>query len=61
MDQPVDNGDHTGRIGEHLIPLRKGAISGDDRRPDFIPSADDLEEQVGVAIAIGVLAADSLR
>ena len=53
MHQPVDNGDDTGRIREHLAPFGERTVGGHDGRLELVTAVDDVEQQVGVAIAVG--------
>ena len=53
MHQSVDNGNDAGRVREHLAPFGERAIGGYDGRLEFVTAADDIEQQVGMAIAVG--------
>ena len=56
MYQPVDNGDDAGCVREHLAPFGKRAVGGHDGRLELVTAVDDVEQQVGVAIAVGEIA-----
>jgi hypothetical protein len=54
MHEPVDESDHTGGIGEDLVPFGKGFVGCENERTaQLISASDDLEEQVCVAGVIG--------
>nr|WP_263398596.1 hypothetical protein [Pseudomonas alloputida] len=53
VDQAVDQRDDAGRVGEHLAPFGERPVDGDDGGLVFVATADDLEQQVGVAVAVG--------
>ncbi len=53
MDEPVNNRDHTGGIGEHFGPFGKRAVGGDDGGFLFISTVDDIKEQIRMTVAIG--------
>ena len=55
VNQTVDQGDDAGGIGEDLTPLGEGSVGRDEGGFFLIAAANDLEQQVGVAIAIGKL------
>ena len=48
MDQPIDEGDDAGGVGEDLVPFAKRLVGGEYRGALLIPTRDDLEQQVGV-------------
>ena len=50
MDQAVDERDHAGGVGEHLGPFGKGLVGGDEGALFLVATADELEEQIGVAL-----------
>ena len=51
MDQAVDNGDNASGVRKHLAPFGKRAIGSHDNRLELVTTADDVEQQIGVAIA----------
>ena len=53
MHQSVDNGDDAGRVREHLAPFGKRTVGGHDGRLELVTAIDDIEQQIGVAIAVG--------
>ena len=53
MHQSVDNGDDAGRVREHFAPFGERAVGGYEGRFELVTAADDVEQQVGVAIAVG--------
>jgi hypothetical protein len=53
MHQSVDNGDDAGRVREHLAPFGERAVGGHEGRLEFVTAVDDVEQQIGVAIAVG--------
>ena len=55
MHQSIHDGDHTGRVGEHLVPLTKGSVGGHNRWLEFIALIDDVEQQIRMATAVGEL------
>ncbi len=52
MDKPIHEGDDTGRIREDLAPFRKGSIGRNDGGFLFVSAADDLEQEIGVAVTV---------
>lgn len=56
MDEPVDDGHDAGCIGEDLAPFSERPVGGDDRGLAFVTPIDDLEQQIGMAGAIGEVA-----
>jgi len=50
VHQPVDHGDDAGGIGEDLAPLGEGSVGGDEGAFVLVAAADQLEQQVGVAV-----------
>jgi len=50
MDEPVDEGDDARSVGEDLVPLSEGLVGGEYDRLVGVAAADDLEEQIGVAM-----------
>ena len=53
VDQAIDEGDGAARVGEDGRPVREGQVGGQHQTFPFIPSADDLEEEVGGAGIVG--------
>ena len=53
VDQPIDQGDDTGGVGEDLVPLAERSVGGDEDGFFLVAAADDLEQQVGVTIGVG--------
>ena len=51
MDEPVDDRDDTGGIGEDLAPFGEGAIGGDDRGLALVAAVDDLKQQIGIVLS----------
>ena len=57
MCEPVDERDGAGCVGEDAVPLREGQVGrDDDRASGFVPSGDNLEEQVCGAVVVGHVA-----
>ena len=56
MDEPVDEGDDAGGAWKNGVPVAEGEVGGEDKALVFITPADDLEEQIGVAIVVGEVA-----
>src|SRR3954467_551394 len=53
VDEPIDQRDNAGGIGENLAPLGKGAVGGDHRAPGLVAAGDQFEHQVGMAGWVG--------
>ena len=53
MDQAIDQGDDAGGVWKDLAPFGEGPVGGDERAVVLVPAADELEQQVGMAIGIG--------
>ena len=53
VHQSVDNGDNAGRIREHLAPFGERPVGGHEGRFELVTAVDDVEQQIGVAIAVG--------
>ena len=56
MDESVDEGDDASGIGKDVIPLGEGFVSSQDDGALEVPSSNDLEEEVGVAVVVGEIA-----
>ena len=56
VDQPIDQGDDSGGVGKDLVPLAERSVGGDEDGFFLVATADDLEQQVGVAIGVGEVA-----
>src|SRR6266850_2380208 len=56
MGQAVDEGDDGCGVGEDVVPLGEGLVGGDEGWDLEIATADDLEEEVGVAMVVGEVA-----
>jgi hypothetical protein len=50
MEQPVEQRGSDDRIAEHLTPLGKAGVGGEDHRALFVAGVDELEEQVAAAV-----------
>lgn len=53
MNQTVDERDHASGIGKHLRPFTERLIRGYQRALLLVAAADELEEQIRMAIRIG--------
>lgn len=53
VDQKIDPRDYAGGAGEHLTPFGERPVGDDDGGLVFVATADDLEQQAGVAVAVG--------
>ena len=54
MHEAIDQCHDTRCVGKHFAPLAEGFVGGDERRARVgVAARRDLEEQVGVAIAVG--------
>ena len=53
VDEAVDQGDDAGGVGEGLAPLGERPVGGDDGGSFPAPARDDVEQQVGMAVAVG--------
>ena len=56
VDDAVDQGDHAGGIGEDLGPFGERAVRGQQQAFVLVAAAHDLEEQIGIAVAVGEVA-----
>ena len=56
VDEPVDEGDDAGGVGEDLIPLGEGSVGGDERGFFLVATANDLEQQIGIAVGVREIA-----
>src|SRR5262245_11443778 len=56
MDDAVDQSRGAGGIREDAGPVLEGEIGGEHEALLFIPSTDDLKEQVGVSLVEGEIA-----
>src|ERR1700679_3804309 len=57
VQEPVDESDDAGGVGEDLGPLGEGLVGAqDDRARSLVATGDDLEEEVGVAAVVGEVA-----
>ena len=52
MNQAVHECDHAGRVGEHLTPLGKRFVRGDQRALVLVAPADQLKQQIGILAGI---------
>ena len=53
MDEPIDEGDHAGGVGEDLVPFPKAFVRGQDRGALLITAGDDFEQKIGIAGIVG--------
>jgi hypothetical protein len=53
MNETVDQGDDAGGVREDIGPFREGLVGGHECRAVLISAADQLEQQIGVAVGIG--------
>ena len=56
MDEAVDEGDDAGGVGEGFAPLGEGPVCVDYGGALLAAAGDDIEQQIGMAIAIGEVA-----
>src|SRR3954451_23388893 len=56
VDEAVDEGDGGGGGGEDGVPLAEIEVGGEDDALVLVAAADDLEEEVGVAVVEGEIA-----
>ena len=49
MQEPIEERGGDDRIAEHLAPLGKAAVGGQDHRAALVARVDQLEEQVAAA------------
>jgi hypothetical protein len=47
MQEPIQQRDDAGGVGENLVPFFEGPIGGEDHRFAFVTAVDDLIEQIG--------------
>jgi hypothetical protein len=53
VDESVDEGDGTSCVREDLRPFGEGLVRADeDGLAGIVPTGDDLEEQIGVSVAV---------
>ena len=50
VDQAIDQGDDAGGVWKDLAPFGEGPVGGDDRAVVLVTAADELEQQIGMAI-----------
>lgn len=55
LDEAIDEGGEAGGVVEDGRPVLVGEVGGDDDGAVFVPSTDDVEEQVGRAAVGGDL------
>ena len=53
VDEAVDQRDDAGSVGEDLAPLGERAVGCDDGAVALVTAADELEQEIGVAVGIG--------
>ena len=53
VHESVDESDDPRGVGEHVVLLGEGLVGGDEDGFVGAPSVDDLEQQIGVAVAVG--------
>jgi hypothetical protein len=57
VNQAIDEGYDTGRIGKDLVPLSEGLVGRNrDGLLVFVAMCDDLEEEVCIAVVVGKIA-----
>ena len=56
VDDAVDQRDHAGGIGEDLGPFGERAVRGQQQAFVLVAAAYDLEEQIGMVVAVGEVA-----
>ena len=56
MDQAVDQGNDTRGIGKYLRPFCERLVGGYQRAFLLVPTVDQFEQQVGMAIRVGQVA-----
>ena len=56
VDDAVDQRDHAGGIGEDLGPFGERAVCGQQQAFVLVAAAYDLEEQIGMVVAVGEVA-----
>jgi hypothetical protein len=56
VDEAVDQGDDAGGVGEDLVPFCERPVGGHDRALVLVAAADELEQQVGMAVGVGQVA-----
>ena len=56
VHEPVDEGDHTGGVGEDVVPFTEDFVGGQNDGALEVSTGDDLEQEVGVAVVIGQVA-----
>ena len=55
MNDAINHGDDTGGAGEDLAPFGEGTVRREDEALLFVATVDQLEQEIGVPIAIGKL------
>jgi hypothetical protein len=56
VDEPIDERDDAGCVGEHLVPFGKRAVGGDEGAGVLVAARDELEQEVGMAVGVGEIA-----
>jgi len=57
VQQAIDEGDHAGGVGEHLVPFAEGLVGAEeDGALQLVAAGDDLEQQIGIAGVVGQIA-----
>ena len=57
VQQPIDERDDAGGVGEDLVPFAEGFVGGEENGALLLVAAGDhLEEQIGVACVVGEIA-----
>ena len=56
VDEAIDQGDDAGGVGEDLAPFCERAVGGDHGALVLVTAADELEQQIGMAVGIGEVA-----
>jgi len=56
VDEAIDERDDTGGVGEDFAPFSERPVGGNQRTLMLVATADELEQQIGVAVGIGEVA-----
>jgi hypothetical protein len=56
MDQAIDEGNDTSGIGKYFRPFCERLVGGYQRAFLLVPTVDQFEQQVGMAVRVGQVA-----
>ena len=53
VGEAIHQRDDAGGVREHFLPLREGAVGGDQRALAAVALREQLKQQVGMAVGVG--------